>query len=97
MTRKTHRQLAATSNPPTTGPRAAASPPEAVQARTAPCRCSGRYEARTSARDVGVSRAAPAAWTIRKPISIPTLLDAAHAAEAAVNTATPRRKPRSRR
>ena len=41
LTRNTSRQLTATSNPPTTGPRAAASPPVAVQARTAPGRRSG--------------------------------------------------------
>ena len=36
LTRNTQRQLAATSRPPTTGPTAAARPPTAVQARTAP-------------------------------------------------------------
>ena len=41
LIRKTHRQLAATSRPPTTGPTAADMPPTAVQARTAPCRRSG--------------------------------------------------------
>ena len=47
--------------------------------------------------DVGVSNAAPAAWTSRKAISIPTLDEAAQAAEAAVKMATPSRKPWSRR
>jgi len=41
FTRNTHRQLAATNSPPTTGPIAAARPPIAVQARTAPWRRSG--------------------------------------------------------
>ena len=38
FTRNTHRQLAATSRPPTAGPSAAANPPTAVHVRTAPCR-----------------------------------------------------------
>jgi hypothetical protein len=97
LTRKTHRQLAATSRPPTTGPTAADMPPTAVHARTAPCLRSGGYEARTNPSEVGVSKAAPAAWTRRKPMSIPTLVEAAQAADAAVKMATPRRKARSRR
>ena len=44
-----------------------------------------------------MSRAAPAACTRRKATSIPTLVEAAQAAEAAVKTATPNRKPWSRR
>ena len=47
--------------------------------------------------EVGVSSAAPAAWTTRKATSIGRLVAAAQAAEAAMNTATPSRKPRSRR
>src|SRR5437763_652527 len=97
LTRKTQRQLAATSNPPTTGPAAAARPPTAVQARTAPWRRSGDEVARISPREVGVSRAAPAACTTRKATSIGTLVAAPQAAEAATNTATPSRNPCSRR
>jgi len=40
LTKNTQRQLMATSNPPTTGPRAAARPPVAVQVRTAELRFS---------------------------------------------------------
>ena len=43
-----------------------------------------------------VSRAAPAAWPSRNPTSMPTLVEAAHAAEAAVKMATPSKKARSR-
>ncbi len=70
LTKKTQRQLAATSRPPTTGPSAAASPPTAVQPRTAPWRRSGEVVASTRPSEVGVSSAAPAAWTIRKATSI---------------------------
>jgi hypothetical protein len=37
------------------------------------------------------------AWTTRNATSIPTLVEAAQAAEATVKMATPSRKPRSRR
>jgi hypothetical protein len=40
-----------------------------------------------------VSRAAPAAWTSLKATNMATLVEAAQAAEAMVNTATPRRNP----
>ena len=39
----------------------------------------------------------PGRLTRRKPISMPTLVEAAQAADAAVKMATPRRKARSRR
>ena len=97
LTRNTQRQLAATSRPPITGPKAAATPPVAVQARTAPLRRCGGYEASTRLSDVGVSSAAPAACTSRKAISMATLLAAPQAAEAAVKMATPSRKPYLRR
>ena len=96
FTRNTHRQLAATSIPPTAGPSAAANPPTAVQVRTALWRRSAGNVARISPSDVGVSSAAPAAWTTRKAISIGRLVAAAHAADAATNTATPTMNPRSR-
>jgi hypothetical protein len=97
LTRNTQRQLAATSTPPTAGPKAAARPPTAVHARTALARRSGGKLARTSPSEVGVSSAAPAAWSTRKAISIGRLVAAAQAAEAATNTATPARKLFSRR
>src|SRR6202034_3555321 len=91
LTRNTHLQLMATSRPPTTGPRAAATPPVAVQVRTALLRPSGGNDARTRLREVGVRRAAQAACTRRNATSIPTLVEAAQAAEAAVKMATPNR------
>ncbi len=96
LTKNTHRQLASTSSPPMTGPRAAAKPPAAVHVRTAPCRRSAGKLARTSPSEVGVSSAAPAACTTRNATNIGRLLAAPHAAEAATNSATPSRKPRSR-
>jgi hypothetical protein len=80
-----------------TGPRAAASPPIAVQARTELWRFSGALVARTRLSDVGVSSAAPAACTMRKAMSMVRLDAAPQAAEAAVNTRTPSRNPFSRR
>ena len=53
--------------------------------------------ASTRLSEVGVSSAAPAAWTMRKATSMVRLVAAPQAAEAAVNTATPSRKPFSRR
>jgi len=72
-------------------------PPTAVQVRTAPWRRSGGKAASTRLREVGVSSAAPAAWTSRNATSMATLLAAPQAADAAVNTATPSRKPYLRR
>jgi hypothetical protein len=92
LTRKIHRQLAVTNNPPSKGPRAAANPPTAAQMRTAPPRRSAGKVARISPNDVGVSSAAPAACTIRNATSASTLLASAQAADAAVNTAMPARK-----
>jgi hypothetical protein len=53
--------------------------------------------ANTSPSDVGVSSAAPAAWITLTATSIGTLVAAPQAAEAATNTVTPTRNPRSRR
>src|ERR1700722_2916194 len=92
LTRKIHRQLAVTSNPPTSGPKAAAKPPTAAQILTAPARRSAGKVARISPNDVGVSSAAPAACARRKATSISTLLARAQAADAAVKRATPTRK-----
>ena len=86
LTRNTHRQSMVTSRPPTTGPRAAATPPVAVQVRTADERRSGGTDASSRANEVGVRRAAPAACTTRKAIIIPTPLDNAHPASAVLTT-----------
>ena len=76
-----------------TGPNAAAAPPTAAHARTELCRFSAGAVARTRLSDVGVSSAAPAAWTIRKATSISTLVATAHAADAATKIARPRMNP----
>ena len=80
-----------------TGPSAAAIPPTAAHVRTAPWRRSGVVVASIRPSEVGVSSAAPAACTTRNATSIGRLVAAPHAADAATNTATPSRKPRSRR
>ena len=80
-----------------TGPSAAAIPPTAAQARTAPWRRSGVVVARIRPSEVGVSSAAPAACSTRNATSIGRLVAAPQAADAATNTATPSRNPRSRR
>jgi hypothetical protein len=97
LIKKIHRQLSVTSKPPIGGPSAAANPPIAVHARTAPARLLAGEDASRRPRDVGVMSAAPAAWTTRKVTSVSTLFAIAHAADAAVNSATLTRKLRSRR
>ena len=92
FTRKIQRQLAVTSRPPTNGPSAAATPPTAVQVRTAAPRLSGANDASSNPNDVGVINAAAAACTTRNTTSISTLLASAQAADAAVNAAIPARK-----
>ena len=69
----------------------------AVHVRTAFWRRSAAVVARIRLSDVGVSSAAPAAWRMRKATSMVRLEAAPQAAEAPVNTATPSRKPFSRR
>src|SRR5258706_16248194 len=93
LTRNTQRQLAVTRRPPITGPRAAASPPMAVQVRTAPPRRSGGDEASTRPRGGGGSRAAPAAWTRRNAPPMAPLLAAPQAPDAAGEIAPPRGNP----
>lgn len=94
LTRKIHRQSAWVRSPPATGPRAAASPPIAVQPRTAATRRSAGAAASSRPSEDGTSVAAPAACTTRAATSHHTPGAAAHAADASVNTATPRRKAR---
>jgi hypothetical protein len=91
FTRNTHRQLAATSAPPSTGPSAAAAPPTDVQPRIAPVRLSGGAAASSRPSEAGISSAPPAAWTTRAATSTQTLPAAAQAAEASANTTTPAR------
>lgn len=96
FTRKTQRQEASTSRPPTGGPSAAAAAPTDAQTPTAIGRRCGGNAVSSSASDVGMTRAAPIACTARKPISTGIDGAIAHAAEASVNTATPMRNSRLR-
>ncbi len=90
----TQRQSASTSSPPRTGPSPAAIPPIEAQARMAPGRSAGGVASSSSAREVGISAAAPAACTTRAASSQPTAGASAHSAEATVKTASPARNTR---
>ncbi|RPK68910.1 hypothetical protein EES42_19510 [Streptomyces sp. ADI95-17] len=69
-------------------------PPIAAQLRMALGRRSAGVLTSRSARDVGMSAAAPAACSARAATSQPTPGATAQSAEATVKTASPRRKPR---
>src|SRR4051794_24113460 len=89
-------QLKLTSRPPSGGPMAAPTPPSAAHApMTAERRSTGK-RGRTSPSDVGVSAAAPAAWTTRAATSSSADGASAHSAEPRVKTASPARNTRSR-
>lgn len=88
----TQRHPASASSPPATGPSPAAIPPIDAQARTAPARFSGAVVSSSSASDVGISSAAPAACTSRAATSVSTFGASAQPTEARVNTANPVRK-----
>ena len=94
LTRNTQRQSASTSSPPITGPRPAAMPPIAAQLRMACGRRSGAVLTSSSASEVGIRAAAPAACRARAATSQPTPGATAHSTEATVKAARPRRKPR---
>ena len=94
LTRNTHRQSSWTSRPPATGPRAAETPPTAAQARTRPGRLSGGVAASSSASEVGISAAAPAACTTRAATRTARSGAAAQAADASVKIMIPARNTR---
>src|SRR5437899_1856824 len=96
LTRKTQRQLAWTRSPPIGGPAPAATAPVADQMATATARWRPENSARSSASDVGMSTAPPAAWTTRAPISHPAPGAAAQRAEATTNVTSPPMKRRLR-
>ena len=89
---KIHRHEAlSTSQPPSTGPIAAATPARPAQVPIAGARSSGRNEASMSASAPGVSSAAPTPWNTRSAMSWVGVWAAAHRADATMNQMTPMR------
>ena len=93
----TQRHEMSTSQPPSSGPSAAATLPSADQAPIARARSSLRSRASSIARLPGVSSAPPIPWTTRAITSTVMPGATAHTAEATVNTIVPmtniRRRP----
>src|SRR5262249_38975185 len=90
LTKKMDRQPnAVTSSPPRVGPAMVATPPTALHTPRAAPRRSGGNTIVKIARVCGISAAAPSPWSARKAISHPGPGARPHAAEAAVNSATP--------
>ena len=97
LTRNTRRQLAAaTSSPPSEGPRPAAAAPTADSKATPCARCAGGNAFSTSARADGTRKAAPSACTTRKAISASADGAIAHSSEPTVNSSRPKMKIRRR-
>ena len=97
LIRKIARQLTASiSQPPTSGPTAAATPPSADQAPIARPRSSGWKLASMIARLPGVSRAPPMPWITRAAIRTSMFGATAQRADAPTNQITPRLKIRRR-
>ena len=97
FTRKTRRQFAAaTSSPPSEGPRPAAAAPTAESSATPCARCAGGNAFRTSATADGTRKAAPSACTTRKAIRAPADGAIAHSSEPTMNSSRPKTKTRRR-
>ncbi len=99
LSQKIHCQaMPSTTAPPTTGPKATASPPMPPQAPSASPRRSGGTAALRIVSVSGITIAAPRPWTARARLSSSTLGASAAPTEAAVKTATPiansRRRPK---
>jgi hypothetical protein len=97
FTKKTQRQLvASTSTPPSDGPAAAAIAPVAPQRAVAVARCSSGNSGSRSASDVGTRIAAPAACTTRAPTRTSTEGASPQTADAARKVRTPTKNIRRR-
>ncbi len=96
FTRKTNRQSACTSTPPSGGPVAAAMPPVAAHTPIPRWRSVGANSGSMRPSDVGSISAPPAACTTRAPIRKPTDGASAHAALASRKTVRPSRNARLR-
>ena len=96
LTRKTQRQLACTSSPPTGGPKAAAAPPTADHRPMAAPLRAGPNAGSSSPSDVGSISAPPVACTTRAATSTPREGASAHRADDTVKMASPIRKARLR-
>ena len=89
---KIHRHEAvSTSQPPSTGPIAAATPESPAQVPIARARSWGRNDAWMSDSAPGVSSAAPTPWNTRRAMSWVGVWAAAHSADATRNQTTPTR------
>lgn len=89
LTRKTHRQSAASIRvPPIDGPAAAASAADAPHSPTAAERRSCGTASSSSASELGTTPAAAAAWSTRSRTSTSTLCASAAPTDATVNAAT---------
>jgi hypothetical protein len=90
LIRNTQRQeTASTSQPPTSGPIAPATPPRADQAPIARDRSRGTKTASMIASEPGVSSAPPIPWRMRAATSTSIDGASAHSADATVNQITP--------
>ena len=92
LTRKTQRQLACTSKPPTGGPKAAAAPPTADHSPIAAPLRSGPKAGSRRPSEVGSMSAPPVACRMRAPTRKPSDGARAQRADEAVKTARPIRK-----
>ena len=90
LMRKAQRQPGpSTSQPPTKGPTAPATPPSPDHAPTALARSAGTKTACRMARLPGVRRAAPTPWSTRAATSTSTFGAAPHSSDAAANHTVP--------
>ncbi len=96
LTRKTSRQLALTSRPPSGGPAAAATPPTAAQMPIAVGRRWGSNSGSSSASEVGIRNAAPIAWITRAATSVGAEGAAPQRSDPSAKTISPPMKARRR-
>jgi hypothetical protein len=80
---------ASTSTPPSDGPAAAATAPAAAHSDTAVARFSGANSGNSRPSEVGISAAAPHAWTIRAATSSSAVGARPHSSEPRTNTYSP--------
>ena len=81
--------MPSTTAPPTTGPKAIASPPMPPHAPSARPRFSGGTAALRSVRVRGITRAPPSPWTARATFSASTVGASAAATDPSVKTSSP--------
>ena len=89
MTKIARQEIEPISQPPSSGPKAVATPPSPDQAPIARARSAGRKLASMSARLPGVSSAPPIPCSSRAPISSSAVGATAQSSEATVKRPTP--------